>query len=63
MAWSFALTYIHGRLSVDARLGLDKRTDRAQRLRAKEYVSYGVDAVIDGLRTRLAESAPRKSRR
>ena len=54
LAWSFALTYIHGRLSVDTHLGLDRPNDPPQRLRAHEYVKYGVDTLIAGLQTRLA---------
>jgi AcrR family transcriptional regulator len=49
LAWSFALTYIHGRISVDAHLGHKTEAPRLEGLRARDYVSYGVDTVIAGL--------------
>ena len=50
LAWSFALTYIHGRISVDARLGRQPEAPRLNGLRAPDYVEFGVEAVIRGLR-------------
>jgi TetR/AcrR family transcriptional regulator, tetracycline repressor protein len=64
LAWSFAMTYIHGRISVDARLARRPDAPRVSGLRAPDYVEYGVDAVIAGLRA-LCEapvSRPRRSR-
>lgn len=56
LAWSFALTYIHGRLSVDARLrGSDLEGVRVSGLHAHDYVEFGVQAVVAGLRTLLEE--------
>jgi hypothetical protein len=54
MAWAFAFNYVHGRLSVEDRLGLDV-VDGRGRIAGKSYVQYGVDRVIDGLRGRLSE--------
>jgi AcrR family transcriptional regulator len=56
LAWSFAMTYIHGRLSIEAHIdieaarevGLDFRTSR-------EHVEFGVEAVILALRTMLRD--------
>jgi AcrR family transcriptional regulator len=57
LAWVFALTYIHGRLSVEARLReADDLFMRVQGLRSRDYVEFGVDAVVAGLRTLLMES-------
>jgi AcrR family transcriptional regulator len=52
LAWSFSTTYLHGRLSVDARL---RGTGPAvvTGIRAREYVSFGIDAVILGLKAML----------
>jgi AcrR family transcriptional regulator len=50
LAWSFALTYIHGRISVDAHLAHTPDAPRLEGLHAQDYVNYGVDAVIVGLR-------------
>lgn len=52
LAWSFALTYLHGRLSVDARLRGRADAPRARGLKASDYVAYGVDAVVAGIRAR-----------
>lgn len=51
LAWSFALTYVHGRLSVQARMGRTRRRSarRVTPLRAADYVDFGVDAVIAGI--------------
>ena len=67
LAWSFALTYIHGRLSVDARLqGTADRTVRVEGIRARDYVAFGVDAIVAGLHALLdqvpSEPAPGKMR-
>ncbi len=50
LAWSFALTYIHGRISVDARLTHQPEAPRLDGLRAHDYVEFGVESVIEGLR-------------
>jgi AcrR family transcriptional regulator len=57
LAWPFAMTYIHGRLSVDARLGHGAEAPRLDRLHARDYVRFGVDAVIRGLKA-ILESQP-----
>jgi AcrR family transcriptional regulator len=57
LAWSFALTYIHGRLSVDARSGRNPEAPRLDGLRSQDYVEFGIDAVVAGLRT-LREADP-----
>jgi AcrR family transcriptional regulator len=53
LAWSFAETYMHGRLSVDARLHAGAAIPRRDPLRARDYVDYGIDTIILGLRARL----------
>ena len=50
LAWSFALTYIHGRISVDAHLAHRPEATRIEGLRARDYVRFGVEGVILGLR-------------
>jgi len=50
LAWSFAITYILGRISVDARLGHKRQALRFGGLRAHDYLELGVEAVIRGLR-------------
>jgi TetR/AcrR family tetracycline transcriptional repressor len=57
LAWSFAMTYVHGRISVDARLSHRPDAPRMDRLRAADFAAFGVDAVIAGLRS-LRESDP-----
>jgi AcrR family transcriptional regulator len=57
LAWSFATTYIHGRISVDAHLGQNAATHHFEGLRARDYVTFGVDAVIAGLESVLASEA------
>jgi AcrR family transcriptional regulator len=60
LAWSFALTYIHGRISVDARFAHRADAVRLEGLHASDYVEFGVEAVIAGLRTlREQEWVPR----
>jgi AcrR family transcriptional regulator len=54
LAWSFATTYLHGRLSVDARLR-GSRSAKAAGIRSKDYVAFGIDAVVAGLRTMLRD--------
>ncbi len=58
MAWSFAMTYIHGRLSVDARLGHRSDAPRLGGLRARDLVEFGVEAVIAGLRVLKEADSP-----
>ncbi len=53
LAWSFAMTYIHGRLSVDARLGHRPDAPRAGGLHAQDYVAFGIEALLRGLRSML----------
>ncbi len=60
LAWSFTMTYIHGRLSVDARLGRKPDAPRLDGLRAHDYLEFGVEAVIRGLRTLLESDTPVK---
>jgi TetR/AcrR family transcriptional regulator, tetracycline repressor protein len=54
LAWTYALTYIHGRLSVAARLGRQPEASRLDCLHARDYVIFGVEAVIRGLQLMLA---------
>lgn len=49
LAWSFAITYIHGRMSVDAHLGNKPDSPHLDGAKARDYVEFGVDAVIAGL--------------
>ncbi len=49
LAWSFALTYIHGRISVDAHLAHRPAAPRRTGLRARDYAEFGVNAVITAL--------------
>lgn len=54
LAWPYAITYIHGRLSVDA--NLDRESAHAggiDAVPAREHVAFGIDAVIAGLRSML----------
>lgn len=57
LAWSFATTYVHGRISVDAHLGRNAEMHHFEGLRARDYVTFGVDAVISGLESVLADPA------
>ena len=57
LAWSFATTYVHGRISVDAHLGRNADTHHFDGLRARDYVTFGVDAVVSGLESMLADPA------
>ena len=59
LAGSFALTYIHGRLSVDAHLSHRPDTSHADLLKAREYVDFGVEAIIRGLETVLESQGRR----
>jgi AcrR family transcriptional regulator len=65
LAWSFAMTYIHGRLSVDSHNHLHALPGGGHegqgegpevQIHAREYVEYGVESVIGGLRSMLAEA-------
>jgi AcrR family transcriptional regulator len=62
LAWSFTETYLHGRLSVDARLHGQSGAPRLDSLRARDYVEYGVDTLIAGLRSRLRAANERGGR-
>jgi AcrR family transcriptional regulator len=61
LAWSFAMTYIHGRISVDAHLAHRPEAPRMSGLRARDYAEFGVEAVIAGLR-RMLDSERRPAR-
>ena len=51
LGWSFALTFIHGRLSIDARIDRDAaRAAGLAEIRAREHALFGIEAVILGLR-------------
>ena len=51
LAWSFALTFIHGRLSIDARIDRDAAREAGiAEIRARDHALFGIDAVILGLR-------------
>jgi len=56
LAWSFAITYLHGRLNVDARLRGRGGSGKVAGIRAKDYVAFGVDAVIAGIKATVAEA-------
>jgi TetR/AcrR family tetracycline transcriptional repressor len=56
LAWSFALTYIHGRISVDAHLRQSPDAAPLQGPGARDHLRYGVEAVLHGLRV-LREDA------
>ena len=58
LAWSFALTYIHGRISVDAHLAHRPEAPRHQGLRARDYVQFGIDSVVAGLKAMLEAERP-----
>jgi TetR/AcrR family tetracycline transcriptional repressor len=49
LAWSFAITYLHGRLNVDARMRGRSSSGKVAGIKAKDYVAFGVDAVIAGI--------------
>jgi TetR/AcrR family transcriptional regulator, tetracycline repressor protein len=53
LAWSFAMTYIHGRISVDAHLGHQPEAPRRTGIRARDYVGFGIDSVVTALRIML----------
>lgn len=53
LAWSFVMTYIHGRISVDAHLAHQPEGPRLAGLRARDYVQFGIDTVIAGIRLML----------
>src|SRR5262249_20760943 len=53
LAWSFTMTYIHGRISVDAHLAHRPEAPRLPGLRARDYAEFGVDTIIVGLRAMI----------
>lgn len=54
LAWPYAITYIHGRLSVDANLDrVSARAEGLDEISAKEHVAFGVETVIAGLQAML----------
>ncbi len=58
LAWSFATTYIHGRISVDAHVGRGADTQHLGGLKARDFVAFGVEAVIAGLEAMLERHVP-----
>ena len=54
LAWSFATTYIHGRISVDAHVDRSADTHHIEGLRARDFVTFGVETVIAGLESVLS---------
>lgn len=54
LVWSFTMTYIHGRISVDAHQTVMPGAARMAGLRARDFVEFGVDTLITGLRARLS---------
>ncbi len=54
LAWSCVNTYLHGRVSVDTNLSRNWLGPRVDDLHARDYFQFGIETVIDGLRTRLA---------
>jgi AcrR family transcriptional regulator len=56
LAWSVTETYLHGRLSVDDLLSGETGPTRVDDLRARDYVEYAVDILIDGLQVRLTRA-------
>jgi AcrR family transcriptional regulator len=65
LAWSFSMTYIHGRISVDAHLATEPNAPRLEGLHARDYVAFGIDSVIAGLRQALesdGRTVPRQRR-
>jgi AcrR family transcriptional regulator len=59
LAWSFTTTYVQGRISVDARLAGSADASQPERLKARDYVAFGVDATIAGLEALLARQPTR----
>ena len=53
LAYSFAITYVHGRLSVDAHLSHRIEAPHVGGVKAGDYVKFGVEAVIQGLEAQL----------
>lgn len=55
LAWSFAMTYIFGRLATEARIDRSTAEEYGLGIRsARDHVDFGLDAVIVALRTMLA---------
>jgi AcrR family transcriptional regulator len=51
LAWSFALTYLQGRLSVDARFkSSEARVEGLDRLSRRAHAAFGFEAVVVALR-------------
>jgi AcrR family transcriptional regulator len=61
LAWSFAMTYIHGRISVDAHLAHKTDAPRLHGLGAGDYVRFGLDRVAAGLTSMLDSSDERSA--
>ena len=57
LAWSFAETYLLGRLTVDGRLHGLPRQHREGGPRARNYVERGVDALVAGIQATLSPTA------
>jgi AcrR family transcriptional regulator len=49
LSYSYAITYVHGRLSVDAHLSHRADAPHLDGAKAADYVEFGVDAVIKAL--------------
>ncbi len=58
LAWSFAMTYIHGRISVDAHLVHNGGDPHLDGLKAWDFVEFGIESVIVALEANLAGSTP-----
>jgi AcrR family transcriptional regulator len=56
LAWSCVNTYLHGRVSVDHSLSGNWSGPRVDDLHARDYFQFGIETVIEGLRTRVAGS-------
>jgi AcrR family transcriptional regulator len=64
LAWIFALTYVHGRLSVEANLrGVDAGDHRQSGVTSVDYVAYGIEAMIAGISALGEKAGPSPRRR
>jgi len=61
LAFSFAQTYLHGRLGIEAIIHSRALRSRRQGLRAHDYVEFAVEGVIVGIRAMTATSSPAAS--
>lgn len=58
LAWSFAMTYIHGRISVDAHLVHNGGPTHLDGIKAWDFVEFGIDSVIVALEASLVACNP-----